>query len=143
MKSASDIEIFVALCQRSNFRSRDEILDGIRSKKYELIHHSGKGVPTRSMLETYKRRSRHVGQLALQSRHARQMVRDIDAYVSELENAPADEIMLWSVSVDSKSHYSVFEGVSSGRILGCIFGVDKRAVSRQEWDVLWGHVSAE
>lgn len=143
MKSASDIEIFVALCQRSNFRSRDEILDGIRSKEYELIRYSGKGVPSRSMLETYKRRSRHVGQLALQSRHAKQMVRDIDAYVSELENAPADEIMLWSVSVDSKSHYSVFEGVSSGRILGCVYAVDRRTVSSEEWDALWGHVSAE
>jgi hypothetical protein len=138
MTSADDIEYFVALCERSNFRSRDEIFDGIRSKKYDLTRYPKKGVPAQSMLEIYRRRLRHIGHFADNSRHAEQMVGDIDAYVSELENAIEDEIKLWRVSVDGMWTYAIFEGTEVGKILGCIRVVDKRTVSDDEWKTLWG-----
>jgi len=71
------------------------------------------------------------------------MVGDIGAYVCELENAIDDEIKLWRVSVDSKSDYSIFEGVGAQKILGCIYTVDRRTVSREEWAELWGHMNVE
>lgn len=139
MKSASDIEIFVALCQRSNFRSRDEILEGIRLQKYELTRYSSEiGVPAASMLDVYRRRSKHIAQFAQKSSHAKRMLGDIDAYVTELENARDDEIKLWRLSVDGMWNWSLFEGTVAGKILGCIYGADRRSFSSDEWDRLWG-----
>jgi hypothetical protein len=140
MTSADDMADFFALCERSNFRSRDEILDGIRSDKYELIRHTSEtGVPAASMLETYRRRSKHVGQFAERSSHANRMVNDIDAYVRELENATDDIIQLWSVTVDRTFSFSIFEGTVAGKILGCLYTADRRTVTSEEWDALWGH----
>ena len=141
MTSGDDIDDFVALCGKSNFRNRDEVLDGIRSKKYELIRYRNGSVPARSMLEIYKRRSQHVGQFAANSKHAARIASDIDAYLLELENAMDDEIKLWRVSEDGMWSYALFEGVAAGRILGCIYGVDRRTVSSEEWDRLWGRVA--
>jgi hypothetical protein len=140
MTSADDMADFFAPCERSNFRSRDEILDGIRSDKYELIRHTSEtGVPAASMLETYRRRSKHVGQFAERSSHANRMVNDIDAYVRELENATDDIIQLWSVTVDRTFSFSIFEGTVAGKILGCLYTADRRTVTSEEWDALWGH----
>lgn len=140
MASVDDIEDFVDLCERSSFRCRDEILDGVRSKKYELTRSSASGVPAASMLEIYKRRSRHVGQFAEKSIHASRMVRDIDAYVSQLENATDDVIELWQVTVDRRWRYSIFEGKLAEKILGCIYAADRRTFSSEEWDALWNEV---
>jgi hypothetical protein len=140
MTSSVDIEDFIALCERSNFRSRDEILDGIRSKTYVLTRPAGNGVPAPRMLETYSRRSKHVAQFAVNSKHAEQMVRDLDAYVRELENATDDLIRIWNVTVDNTFSYSIFEGTVSGKILGCLYTADRRTVTNKEWDALSGEV---
>ena len=44
------------------------------------------------------------------------------------------------MAFDERSSFAVFEGVESGKALGCIYGVDKRKVTESEWDVLWGEV---
>jgi hypothetical protein len=140
MTSADDIADFIALCERSDFRSRDEILDGIRSKSYVLTRNGGNGVPARRMLETYSRRSKHVGQFAINSKHAEQMVRDIDGYVRELENATDDLVKVWNVTVDNTFSYSIFEGTVAGKVLGCLYAADRRTLTSKEWDALWGEV---
>lgn len=142
MTSADDIAAFIALCERSNFRGRDEIMDGIRSGKYELTQYTSEtGVPVASMLEIYRRRSRHVGQFAERSSHASRMVDDIDAYVRELENAPDDVVKVWRVTVDRAWSYSIFEGAAARTILGCIYTADRRTFTSEGWDVLWGRES--
>ncbi len=141
MTSSVDIEDFIVLCERSNFQSRDVILEGVRSKKYELTRSSLDVVPARRMLDIYSRRSRHVRQFAPNSEHATRMVGDIDAYVSALENATDDLIKLWTVSVDDTWSYSIFEGTLAKRIFGCIFTADRRNFSIEEWDELWGRES--
>jgi hypothetical protein len=134
----ADIAEFISLCRVSTFRDRDEILDGLESRKYKLARSVGESVPAKSMLEVYRRRARHVSQFTDKSSHARRMVGNIVAYVCELENAPDDEIKLWRVTENGVRSYSIFQGVVSGKILGCVFGIDRRKVSEDEWKALWG-----
>jgi len=71
------------------------------------------------------------------------MVDDIDAYVGELEDATDDVIQLWRVTVDRTFSYSIFEGTVAGKILGCLYTADRRTVTGEEWDALWGHEKVE
>jgi len=135
----SQLNDFVALCSRSDFSHREEILKGIHSGEYSLTNGSGRVVPVENQLGIFRRRSEHVGRSASKSSHAKQMVDDINAYVCELEKAGDDEIRFWNVSVNEMSSYAIFEGVKAGKILGCIFGIDRTKVSVDEWNKIWGH----
>ena len=130
-----NIDEFRKLCSAGLFPHREEILQDLESR-YLLTRSPGGGVPAKSMLEIYTVRA---GLLTkkLVTEHARQMLSDVSAYVKELEKAPDDFIMLWDIAFDQKSSYALFEGVKSGRFLGCIYGVDKRKVSEDEWAALW------
>jgi hypothetical protein len=138
MMVSGDINIFRVLCERSHFPNKDEILERISSKDFKLEKGSGSGVAAASMLSIYRRRRDHVAKRALNSDHAARMLREIAAYVIELEKNPDEEVVIWNVGFDKTSSFSLFEGVKTNKILGCIYGVDKRKVTESEWNEIWG-----
>ncbi len=71
------------------------------------------------------------------SNHARRLVADTLNFIDELEKVPNDKVSSWNFSTNESSDFTLFEGINSQKILGCILTVDKRKVSESDWEKLW------
>ena len=132
---AEDVQRFLRLCENSAFPHREELLNGINSGEYRLESYSHSEVPSESLLETYLVKAKvvagHVGE------HARRLASDTAAFIEELTKVSREKVNFWHFSVNESSGYTLFEGEDCGRILGCIFTVDRRKVSESDWEKLW------
>ena len=129
------IQKFIELCENSSFPHQVELLRGIDSGEYLFKSFSNSQVPAEELSRIYKIKvksaERHNG------KHAQRLVSDTLKFIDELEKVPNDRINFWHFSIDEPSGYTVFQGVNSQKILGCILTVDKRKVSEEEWEKLW------
>lgn len=133
-----DLNIFMILCERSSFPNKAEVLEISTQNAFSVRCSTGSKVPAESMLTIYRRRREHLGKM-LNSDHAARLFSEVSAFVIELENNIEDKIRLWHLPVDERSSYAIFESIKAGKILGCIYGIDRRELSEFEWNELWGN----
>lgn len=135
MKENEQLQKFFELCENLSFPHGEELLRGIKSGKYLLEKSSNSQVSAEELARNYKIKSKSAARH--NSKHAQRLVNDTLKFIEELEKVPNDKVNFWHFSIDEASGYTVFEGVNSQKILGCILTVDKRKVSESEWEKLW------
>ena len=128
---------FRVLCENSDFPHREEILKVLDSEELALSVTDSNGVPSRSMLEVYRRRLRIGEEKARNTKQAQSILNDSRFFLAGLENIGEDRIRLWHLEQDEASRFSVFESENKNKVVGCIYGVDRRKVTTEEWDSLW------
>ena len=137
MGVVGNVTDFRTLCENSDFPHRKVILDALASNRFSLTVTDGPGVPSVSMLDIYRRRLRIGEERYLKTSHAQNILSDVRFYVSGLERIEDDFIRIWHLAFDEISHFSVFEAEGSGKIVGCVHGIDRRKVTPREWEWLW------
>lgn len=139
MSESDNLEQFRSICEKSSFRHRDQILLDINVREFSLSSRAETRVPARSMLDIYKTRLAIGEKKAPFTNHSRSILDDVREYIAGLESVGEDFIRPWSVSFDNDvSYFTVFEAVNAGKAVGCIYGIDRRKVTEEEWDELWG-----
>lgn len=142
LEKGDQIEQFLTLCESSPFPHRDELVRGISTGEYRLERLSASGIPSKQLLEVYGVRARMLGDRILSNElkgvHAERLLSDTRFLVEALRKVPDESINFWSFSIDEASEYLAFEGINCERVLGCILTVDKRKISEDEWETLWG-----
>lgn len=135
MEKDEQLQRFYELCASSSFPHKEELLKGIKSGDCSLKSSSNSQVLAEELARNYKIKlesaKRH------NSRHAQRLVSDTLKFIDELEKNPNDKVNFWHFSLGEPSGFTVFEGINSQKILGCILTVDKRKVSESEWEKLW------
>lgn len=135
MEKDEQLQKFFELCANSSFPHQEELLKGISQSRYTLERFSNSEVSAEELAGNYKIKVKSAARH--NSEHAHRLVRDTLKFVNDLEKVPNDKVNFWHFSVDESSGYTVFEGVNSQKILGCILTVDRRKVSESEWEKLW------
>jgi hypothetical protein len=135
VENNEQIQKFIKLCENSSFPHKVELLRGIESGEYLFENFSNSQVPAEELVGIYKIKVKSAARH--DSNHSRRLVADTLNFIDELEKVPEDKVNFWHFSIDEPSGFTVFEGVNSQKILGCILTVDKRKVSESEWEELW------
>ncbi len=135
MEKDEQLQRFYKLCENSSFPHQEELLSGIKNGNFSFESFSDSQVSAEELAGTYKIKAQIAGRN--NSNHARRLVNDTLLFVSELEKVPNDKVNFWHFGIDEVAGFTVFEGVNSQKILGCILNVDKRKVSESEWEKLW------
>lgn len=135
LEKYEQVQKFIDLCEYSSFPYREELLRGIKAGEYLLESYSVSQIPTGDLADTYKIKAQIAG--INNSFHAQRLVRDTLILVEELKKVPDEKVNFWSFSIDRSSQFTAFEGVSSRKVLGCLFTVAKTKVSELEWKKLW------
>ena len=131
----TETEHLLSLCEGSLFSHKEELVAGIKSGLFELKdRHEGK-VPAQSLIDVYTRRLKRIS--AKPGEHAEGLAKDIESFVENLRKNCDEQLDLWHVSVSESSAFTLFEGLSNRKILGCLATVDRRKVTEQEWQMLW------
>lgn len=132
-----NLDNFRTLCERSEFPHREELLTALRSDGISLSVTDGDGVPSRSMLDVYRRRLMIGEERAPNTKHADGILSDIRWFISELERIGEDRIRIWHLVPEGSTRFSVFESENKNTVVGCVHGVDRREVTTEEWNRLW------
>ena len=130
------LEAFIQRHQDSQFRHKNELWAGIKAG--QIIGHPEPheaNLPCQHFLLIYRRRSEHLGKYG--SDHARNLRADALAFCEELEKTPDELVRFWTFEQPPKD-FIVFEGINSGRVLGCLRTVSKLLVDEESWHKLWG-----
>jgi hypothetical protein len=135
MERDKQVQRFFKLCENSFFPHKKDLINGINEGKFFFKSFSDSQVHAKELAEIYKIKAMSAGRH--QSIHANRLVKDTLSFVSELEKVPNDKVNFWHFSIDEATGYTIFEGVNSQKVLGCILTVDKRKVSEDEWEKLW------
>ena len=134
-----DIKRFLDVLEASEFPNRGDVIERINSEPRHLEMSEGFSVPASSMREVYEIRLDIAERKNRQTPFAVDRLEELRHFVTNLEESPVDdEVALWILKVDDASSYHLFESRPHGKILGCFFGVDKRRVSAEKWQELWG-----
>ena len=89
------------------------------------------------LLQTYRRRANHLNQFA--TPHAVRLREDVLAFCAALEETPPDcPISCCSLDLDDGRSIVLFERADTNALLGVLRTVDRRMVSDEDWDALWG-----
>lgn len=125
---------FIARHSESDFRHKDELFSLLAAGN-AVFETNFSVVPRANLLNIYRRRAEHLQHYS--TAHAQQLRDDVVALCNALATTSDESCRLWIFSVPPNSGYTVFEGMDTGRILGCVFGKDKRLTPPDEWDDLW------
>ena len=131
-------EQFIERHKDSEFRLKDELFAKLSSGECVLDYNpegQQSSLPCSHFLHIYRRRAEHLRRF--DAPHAQRLREDALALCEELAKTPDEICRLWVFSLPPYSDYTVFEGAESGRILGCLFTVDKRLAPSDEWERLW------
>lgn len=138
MSESANVEEFRGICKRSSFRHRDEILNRIASEQFSLTSRIEARIPVSSMLDIYSVRLRIGEAKAPKTGHATSILTDIKEYIAGLKSVGGDYVRYWNLTFDEISYFSIFAAVNAQRVIGCIYGIDRRRVTSDEWNELWG-----
>lgn len=138
MSIAGNLDDFRTLCEKSEFPHRELLLTALRSDGISLSKTDGDGVPSRSMLDIYRLRLMIGEERTPDTNYAHGILSDIRFFISELERLGEDRIRIWHLEPDDgATHFSVFESENKNTVVGCVYGVDRREVTAEEWNRLW------
>lgn len=133
----SKMQEFLELCARSEFPNRDDVLRGLASGEYSLEdYHEGK-VPAFRLLNIYKTRAGRLAQYS--NEHAQKLRKDSLSLVAELKGLDHDFVNSWSVAINEFTSYFLFFAIGSDKIIGCLRVIDRRKVSEEKWNEIWGN----
>ena len=133
------IDVFIRKHGQKQFPHAEELLPAIRNHACSLYHAPGifeRGVPISELLETYRRRAEHLKQFT--TNHARVLQQDTDHLCDRLQHTDDSRCRIWIFNFPNGRVITVFEGHPSGEILGALKIVDKREISENEWEEIWG-----
>jgi hypothetical protein len=131
-------EIFLARHGGTLFRHSKELLSDLQSGACRF-HSCDEEQPLSRCshyLKIYRFRAEWVRQFS--SAHARSLLEDTEQLCNELAIHPASLCVTWTFTGQHYA-YSIFEESHTHRLLGCIKSVDRRMVSPEAWDRLWGN----
>ncbi len=137
-----ELEIFLQRHEHSHFRHSEELIAGIRAGMCVLVRtpycrHSRRPLlPCRHFLKIYRYRAVHLSRY--QTAYACSLREDVLALCDELGKTLEEPVQFWRFSMARYYNFVVFEDANSHRILGCTFSADRRLMSEQEWEELWG-----
>lgn len=135
MTKEDEIQKFLEVCESSSFPYREELLDGIRSKKVIFVSFTDTEFSSKHFHDIYFVRAKILARD--KSNHAQRIRTEVLIFLENLELLPDEKIKGWGFSKDETSNFAVFEGINSRSILGCILATDKTKVSEEEWQNLW------
>ncbi len=93
--------------------------------------------PGPELLRTYRLRAEHLGRFS--TPHAEQLRTDIVAFCAALEALPPEcPIECCSLDLNDGRSLVLFERADTHGLLGILRTVDRRMVTDEEWDSLWG-----
>ena len=104
--------------------------------KLVLENESGNETQAQGLLEVYQYRANGLAQRE-KGCHAKRLVKDTLAFCENLAKSPNDKVGFWHLKIDDVWGYTVFEGVESNKVLGCILTADRRFVTEEEWNEIW------
>lgn len=132
-----ELNDFITRHGRATFRHSAELFAAIRSGACVLDHAANgtQSLPCSHLVHIYRRRADHLRQFS--SPHAACVTADVLALLAELERSPEEPCGLWGFSLSPHFKFSIFEGLTSQRILGCIRGVDDRLIDGPIRKKLW------
>ncbi|HMS41256.1 MAG TPA: hypothetical protein PKE69_13585 [Pyrinomonadaceae bacterium] len=132
------LQKLMKLVEKSSFNHLEEITQGLKIQTITLESKSNNEVPALSLLDIYKHRANGLAQRH-KSFHSQRLVKDMLAFCENLAKFPDEKISFWRLRIDESWSYTIFEGIESNRILGCILTADKRFVSEEEWEKIWNN----
>jgi hypothetical protein len=130
------LKYFQNLVENSLFNHREKIIEGLKNGSLILEDKSENETHSQSLLEIYQHRAIGLAQRK-KGVHAERLVKDTLAFCENLAKLPDEKVRFWHLKIDNVWGYTVFEGVESKSVLGCIFTADRRFVSEEEWNEIW------